>query len=448
MLKFIHKHRIFLVFTLYSCVCWSWGWFVQVGRITEDKLVGYVGVAIGYLVVVLIAATIFTISFKYLRQKYKSDKPNIWLLRAIVVWAFAEFLAAWLAAAIWMGQEGSLDTTLPFSSLAPLLAHTPIVYISRFVGFYGLSAVITIGMAGIYFKKTRRSMIYYWLVIVIATTAAWKFYEKPNLPPVQATIVAETLDSRISVNPSGSELIVLPEYGLDEVTGHNINPRFNPTDNSEYYFVGSRQTSVRTGHTNELIFGSKSQGNTNVQPKTRLIPLGEYLPYGFEMGTWLLARSAYTDFQIRRAVIKGNKPIQTFRINKQLVVGAEVCSSMIAPHDYRQLVKQGATVLTNSASLEVFEGSRLYRWQDEGFAKFIAVANARPFLQSTNNWPAVALDHNGKQLVQIYPHNQAQVSVSPNSTRTIYSYLGEWVAAVGAGLAIFEVLRRWHQKRR
>lgn len=446
-MNFVRKHKLFLVFALYSGLCWSWLWFVRVGRITDDSLIGYGGIALCYLVVVAISAAVFTQFYRYLRRRYKTDKAYIWILRAVVTWAFAETLVAWLVAIVWMGQNGSLDTTLAFSSLTPFLAQTQLVFLSRFVGFYGLSAVIAVGIAGLYLKKTRPKMIYYWPIVVLLTTLAWSIYQRPSLPSLKATIVAETLGQKVTVDPKNSQLVVLPEYGLDEQTDNMRYTRFNPADKSDYYFVGSRQTVVTAGNTNVLVFGSRRQAVIQLQPKTRLIPNGEYLPYGLEMGTWLLARSAYTDFQIRRAVIRGDKPIQPFRINQQLVVGAEVCSSIIAPNDYRQLVKQGATVLTNSASLEVFEGSWLYRLQDNGFAKFIAVANARPFLQSTNHWTASALDHNGRLLAQTNPHSQIQVEVSPNNTKTIYGYLGEWLAAAGAGLIIYEIILRWRKKR-
>lgn len=439
---------MFLIFCLYSGLCWSWLLFVRVGRITDDVIVGYGGVIFCYLLVVVISAAVFTQFYKYLKRLHKTDNAVIWLLKAIVVWAIAEALVAWLVALVWMGQNGSLDTSLAFSTLTPFLAQTPLVYLSRFVGFYGLSAVFAVGLVGIYIKQTRRFIPFYWIIVVFLTVLAWKLYQHPTLPPIQATIVAETLDKKVEVKPMGSKLILLPEYGLDEQTSNVHYTRFDPADYSDYYYVGSRQTAVPTGHTNVLIYGSQDQGIVKLQPKTRLIPNGEYLPYGIEMGTSLLARNVYTDFQIRRAVVKGNKQIQPYRINDQLVVGAEVCSSIIAPQDYRQLVRQGATVLTNSASLEIFEGSRLYSWQDDGFARFIAVANARPFLQSTNHWPASALDQNGHLLAQVYPHSQKQVQISPNVTKTIYVYLGEWLAAIGAGLLIFEAINNLLQKRR
>ena len=137
-----------------------------------------------------------------------------------------------------------------------------------------------------------------------------------------------------------------------------------------------------------------------------------------------------------------------YAFNKQLVVGAAACSSIISTEDYRSLVNQGATVLTNSASLDIFNGSRLFNWQHRGLAKFMAVANARPLLQSSNNWPAFALDQNGNQLAQIQPVGSTQVTITTNNKKTPYTLLGEWPAYVGGVWLIVDIFLAWQRSKK
>lgn len=447
MLTFIKKHRLYLAFTIIVGLFWSWVWFINASRITSNNLVAYTAITICAPILFLVSAAAFTVNFRYLKKKYRHDKPYVWLLRAVVVWAFAEALAAWLVAFILMGRNGSLDNVLPFSSLTPFIMYTPLRFLSRFVGFYGLSAVVVVGITGIVLAKTRRLMPFYWLVVLLLTGGAWQLYRQPNQPDQLVTIVSERLDKKVVVDPQNSKLIVLPEYGLDDPLNPDEPPRFQKSS-ANYNYLGSKQTQVNNGHTNSLIFGASDKGVVKVQAKNRLIPSGEYLPFGIETATYYLSHSTYDNFQVQRAVVKGPHPIQPYRIDNQLIVGAEVCSSIMSTRDYRQLVKKGSTVLTNSASLEIFEGSRLYAWQDQGFATFMAVANARPFLQSSNNWPAFALDQNGKMLAKITPVNQQQISIRPNSTKTPYTYLGEWIAVIGGLLFAADLAQRFRTHRK
>ncbi len=424
---------------------WSWLFLVAVGRLADQPTVAYITITFAFLVITIISAVIFTVAIWYLRRSYQ-NKPNwTWLLQATVIWALAEALIAWLVAFVWIGRNGSIDNILPFSSLTPFIMYTPLKFLSRFTGYYGLSAVVVIGIAGLWLKKVRKYVAYYWLVVTLLAIGSWWLYRTPTGTTEQITIVAETLEHKAPVDASGSKLVVLPEYGLDDFNQSKPATRFKPqTDN--YYFVGSKQTSVTKGLTNELLFGSKDNGITSKQQKTRLIPGGEYLSFGVEIALRLFSKTTYTDFQVRREVVRGIKPIQPFYIDQNLIIGSEVCSSIMTPRDYRQLTQKGSTVLANSASLEIFEGSRLFAWQHRGLANFMAVANARPFLQSTNHWPAFALDYDGNVVATVQPVGSRDVNIQTNTKKTPYTYLGEWVVILGGVYISVLLIRKIFEK--
>ena len=443
----LRQHAIFLILLLSVGLLWSWLFLIDVARLStapSAKLATYITITLVYLIIVVVSAGVFTLACKYLRREAKT--PHWYTpLKIFVIWAFVEALVAWLVAIIWIGRNGSLNNILPFGSLTPLLMWTPLGYLARFVGFYGLSGLVVACLACLIVKSLRRYATYYIAGLFALSGLAWGVYKTATGPTVKVTIVAEQLGTRKIVEAEGSTLVVLPEYGLDEVD--NLKGRVQ-TRGNEAYAIGSKQTPTQNGISNNLVLASTDKGFMISQSKTRLIPGGEYLSFPVEVILRTVNKDTYTDFEVRRAIAKGDASIRPFSISDKLIVGSEACSSIINPNDYRQQTKQGATLLTNSASLEIFKGSRLFNIQHRGLAKFMAIANARPFLQSSNNWPAFALDHNGRQLAEIQPTGSAQVDVNTNRTRTVYSYLGEWVAYVGAVWLTIDLTSTWHRRPR
>jgi apolipoprotein N-acyltransferase len=132
-------------------------------------------------------------------------------------------------------------------------------------------------------------------------------------------------------------------------------------------------------------------------------------------------------------------------------VAAAVCSSIISPQDYRDFAKNGATLFTNSASLTIFNGSRLFAWEQKSLARFMSVANARYFMQSANAAPAYSLDINGHQTAETDHFNTVDVTAMTNTKKTPYTYLGEWLAWLGAllvGVVLIEKGRKYAKTRK
>ncbi len=441
----LKKYWAVLLLCVAISLLWSWLFLIDDARLLGSKFVAAAVMIIVFVVIVAISVFIFWRTIKYLQKNVKHSKNGWVIVKIFFVWAFAEWLVSWLVAVVWMGHNGSWDNILPFSSLTPWLMWTPLRFVTRFVGYYGLSSAVVTGIFVISSKNLRRYGVAYGVVVLLLTTASWGLYARPNGQEIKATIVAEWLGYPTKVVTNDSKLVVVPEYGLDRYTTKNISTRFD-TD-KKVYFVGSRQTSNPHGFTNTLVFGSNQQGFIREQQKSRLIPGGEYLSLPVEIMLRVYSPNTYTDFQVRRAVIKGSGKGEPFVINDGLILGSAACSSIIAPEDYRQLTNQGATLLTNSSSLEIFRGSRLFNWQHRGLAKFMAVANARPFLQSSHNWPAFALDHNGQQLAEIQPVNSKQVTVTTNNRKTPYTVLGEWPVVIGAVWLGYDLMQRYKKRK-
>jgi apolipoprotein N-acyltransferase len=173
------------------------------------------------------------------------------------------------------------------------------------------------------------------------------------------------------------------------------------------------------------------------QDKYRLIPGGEDLPYTLRVALRATNQVGTLDyFSFAKSVIRGQAQLSNYDINETTNIGAAVCSSIISPEDYRYFVNNGATALSNSASLTIFKGSRMFSWQQKSLARFMAISNSRYFMQSANGSRAYILNNNGDTVVEKYGINTASATVYNNSKRTPYTFIGEWLVFIGALLAL------------
>lgn len=433
-----------------TSIVWSWLWFINVAKLSSDKVTGFITIAVVFSLIVGISTYGFYLTVRYLKQQIRQSSPLIAIAKIAAVWAFAELAISWLVSIIWMGSQGSWDSVLPFASTSFIVIHTPLKYLARLVGFYGLSGITMAAIATLVVKRLRSYALPVWSVVILLSLIGY-WWPKTTSQPIKATIVAEHLGSNERLRVSGSQLIVLPEYGLDYTESQPVSSRLVVPENEQTYFVGTKQQAVDKGLQNLLLFGNTSDGIVSQIPKTRLIPGGEYLAYTVAPLLKSFDPTTYSDFEVRRAVIKGDIEIKPFRVSQQLVIGSGACSSIIATKDYRKLTREGATVLTNSASLDIFNGSGLFNWQQRSLAQFIAVANARSFLQSANDANGYAINGNGQEVAHIAPSGLRSVMVSTNSRQTPYTILGEWVAILGGlvlALDTYNFVRQRHHKDR
>ena len=443
--KLLLQNKRGIIVTFVLCVLWSWLFLVDVTNLAKSTAMGFALMMVAYVVMVALSSLIILKTWPFMGQRLK--KPS-WqsVVYILLIWAAVEFFLAWAVSVIWMGREGSWDNIVPFVSLTPIAVLTPLKFLTRLCGFFGTSAVIGTGIillaASIKNAKWRRLTGGYWLIVIGLNIVLWLVFSGANGPSLTTTIASEHLGRPQQISPGNSELVVVPEYGLDDYTSKNLHERF--TDNSQEVFItGTKQYGESDGNSNVLVYGSNKQGFLYTHQKTRLIVGGEYLPLTYEIFVRTFAPNLYTDFTVRRAIQKGDEAPRPYILPSGVSVGNAACSSIINPDDYRKLTQQGATVLANSASLEVFRGSQVFALHHDGLAKFMATANARPFLQSANDWKAFAIDHNGNKLIQVEPVNFTEVTIKTNTRKTPYTYLGEWMSYIGiiflGGICIYRI---------
>ncbi len=446
------KQPAILLLVVWFSLGWSWTLQTDSLDLAGSKSQGLILAVIISAINVAISVAVMWNMIKVVRWVF-ARYSNIWLSMAIAlpVFALADFLVSWLNTILWLGPQGRIDNILPLSSPTLIFINTPLSFAARLVGFYGLAAFIWLTLFLLWSKKTRKYALVPILVLSLLSLIGWAVYRTPSGTTFTAKIISESLDKRVpAINPTNTDLTVFPEYGLDEVTNETLSSRIEMnsiSDPTKHYFLGSEQVNPedRTGHLNRLIFGNTVDGFTYKQDKYRLIPGGEDLPFSLRFALRATNQKSTLDyFSYAKGTLKGPHPLVPFKINDTTLVGAAVCSSIIAPQDYRRFAQEGATAFTNSASLTIFKGSSVFSFQQKSLARFMAVANARYFLQSANSARAYALDINGNTVTEATGHQVLDVNVQNNTKKTMYTYAGEWLTYLGViiGLALLVIHRR------
>lgn len=424
---------------------WSWALQTDSLDLAGSKKQGMIIAIIVLIINVVMSVCIVRKGMSFARAQEKRIPKFLLVPVLLCFFAFVDFMVAWLPAVLWIGPQGRIDSVLPLGSASLLLMRTPFVFASRLVGFYGLAAFVWTTVYLLINKKNRAISIIPILALGVLSLVGWAVYKNPGDNLFKATLVSETLTARVSsIKTTDETLVVFPEYGLEGITNKNLHERIvAETDSQEKtFFIGSSQVfrQQRNGHENRMQFGNTTNGFTDAQDKYRLIPGGEDLPYIVRTALRATGQKGTLDyFSFAKAVIKGHNQLQPLRVNRQISVGAAVCSSIIAPQDYRDFANQGATVFVNAASLKPFNGSRLFAWQQQSLGRFMAVANSRYFLQSANSASAYAYDNNGRLLGQRYGVNTLDIAAQTNASKTFYTQFGELMA--WAGGIIFGIIK-------
>ena len=446
-LRFLRRRLVFFGFLTYSIFSWWWILEIDLARLASTSFAGKIMQIIVLVVVSFLSAGIYATSLKFLFKTLSKKQGWFVPIKLVMWWAATELFVAWAVCIIWYGVGGRFDNVLPFTSLSHFAVWTPLGYLSRFVGLYGFSGVVFM-LAMIFIKPELRKFIFPVVAVTsIATFFAWGLYRNPSGPIENVVLVSESSKQNKLLDvlrPKDRSLVVLPEYGLNSIDDEYYGKKISVKSPEEVvYFVSSRFTYEQDKIKNQLVAGDTKTGYIYKIDKSRLIPAGEYLPYVMQaFFNAVGANDLVKDFQARRQIYKADSSQQQALLTfGDMKVGAGICSSIIAPEDYRLLAKNGADIFTNSAYLGVFNGSSSYHWHHQAMAKFMSIANARTFVQSSTSGPAFVYDSSGKRVYYSEETAATELLVSLNSRRTVYSFLGEFLAIGGLVWIFVELVR-------
>ncbi len=354
----------------------------------------------------LIMCGLISLSFALLGFVLSRIGSNKYRLVALVLlFPIAELLRSYLYAIVSYGPGASLSPNYNWGAVAVSVAGTTFVYVSRFVGFFGLSAVALLIASLLYCAWKRRSVIFVGaLALLIASTyAAYRLDGSIKGETITVSVLhlaekedAKALELRHWPEP-GSDLFVLPEYSAISQNPQSAEVAKRMADN------GVSITTIVNGPsprgTNQLQFFNGVNQVVEKQDKTFLIPNGEFLPYLLQFIFWTVGKQNLSvDFKYTQQITPGSRPEEVYDTGS-FRVGALPCSGVSALNEYSRLSRGGADVLVNSASLSFFSNKSFYHTFAFNMARYHAVSNRKPFVQASRSGESYILDRQGKILV-------------------------------------------------
>lgn len=380
--------------------------------------------------VALVSALSFGLVLGLLLLKFRAAGANV-LPALPLMWALGEMGRSLALSAFLYGPGGSPGPDWNYGSLGLAAASTPLVYLSRFVGLFGLTAAAVMVNIILYLALGRRFRLA--LAVAAALLAinglAWQLYLPAN--GRQLRVAAYNLDAEA---PSAQEwraarlpardtdLFVLPEYSnfftLPETKARALKSLGAQT--AVVTSEGGRQTAP---HTNDLVVYTDKGRLVSRQPKTFLAPFGEYIPYATTAALKLdgqQGRGILERFRQSSQIQKGLQPEKPVRLGN-FTLGSLVCSGTLNLNEYRRLTRQGADVLTNSASLALVKEASLYHPYEYYQGRLHAVANARPFVQATRSGYSYIFSSDGTLLAGTNRKGLITATVSLQPKQTPYS---------------------------
>lgn len=310
-----------------------------------------------------------------------------------LLFALMEVLRSYLFAIMAYGPHGSLSPNFNWGALAVPASNTPVVYMSRFSTFFGLSAIVVVINICLLQLSRPKPVRYGLLLLVICFLSGVGWLSMPEVPSRVARLRIEVrgmTENQSVVDwtekdwpPQGTDLLVLPEYSglLESKDYHKILRRLSPN--------GLAVTSIRTSRppaaTNQLIFLNRNGDIVSRQDKTFLIPTGETLPYSLQLAFRAIRKqNAIVDFTYYQQLTPGALPEKPFVYNG-VSYGALACSGVSALSEYSRLSDEGADILVNSASLSFLKPDSHYHVYARAMARYQAVSTGKPFVQASRS---------------------------------------------------------------
>lgn len=429
---------------------------------------------IGLLVIYLILVSILSLQFLIFGLIYRKLKIQLFSKWSFVVlpaiWLVAEFLRSVLFSVISYGPNGSIGPFWNFGVLGFAAAVTPLGYLGRIVGLYGLSfAVVAINLAIFWLlnKRFKLPLIVLGTISVLTIVAVVAFANPKGssisigavqLPPTDDNSLTTQYQQQlkqdmqqIGINNNSIDLLLLPEYSEfftnDDGFAKDITKQY--LDNTGGIITSINGSDKEGGNSsNDLVVYSPDGDIVARHEKQFLIPVGEYMPYIIATLLRVTGQSQALEINESTQTIKrGEHKEPTVNVGGRSI-GALACSAAIAPELYRSMVAQGAEVLTNSASLGTFTYAPLYHAQSRQMARFDAIANARPFIQASTGAYSYFIDHNGEFTYRTTKTGLSfkELEIQTNTNLTWYSRFGEWVVFVSLILTTVLLVRAHTRK--
>jgi len=392
---------------------------------------------------------------------------NVWssrtcsLLTIPSAWIIAEYLRAWIfSLAIW-GEGALIGPFFTFNNMGYLLADTPFFYFARMGGLYGLSFLVVMTNAIIFLLLKKKYLLHAFAIIILIFLSSYFYVQNsesysndklsinvlllgipPKTEPFYREGFLEILEGEHIAPENQPDIVVFPEgFPLLSISGELENSVFSklfPDQNKKGFVVANKMTFTEKGRISEIIYRD-SKGNLIArQEKSFLIPGGETAPIVISAIAKVLGMDERIKiFRQNRQITKSAEPDYAVGLGDTRI-GAFLCSGILAPDFSRRLVQQGAEILINSASHNLWQGHPRISNDLELMARFEAMAHERPILQATYGGPSFVIDEKGA-IIKKSSLEKPEIflaKVYPKDKKTLTARIGDLPIIIFALLAI------------
>ena len=391
---------------------------------------------------------------------------GVWL--APWIWVATEWLRSWLGSGFPWALLGTSQSTV-----------LPIVQLASVTGAYGLSVLVAlVGTAAAIVALTPRRVhrlgvaAVAILLVAVAGLGALRVARGALLAegqPLRVGLVQGNIDQSIKYNPAHREAIVENYLGLSrQVIGEGAQIVLWPEASTPFYFDAEPAFSapirrlVQEARTPFIIGSDEFESGGGKQPdryynsaihvgpdgrsravyrKLRLVPFGEYVPLKHVLFFAKPLIEAVSDFSF------GTEPIVFDADGRKVSVA--ICYESIYPWIGRAFVGRGSQLLATITNDAWFgRSSAAYQHFDQGSIR--AVEEARYLVRAANTGFSGAVDPYGRTMVRTALFERAAITVDVRllDRRTIYSYIGDLVAWLGAVVSLAVLAAAWRIPKR
>lgn len=374
-----------------------------------------------------IALSVSPAIYSFLIWKFRT---NLFIpVISVLAWPLQEIGREWVFYFVTLGKQSLFGAHFSITALGYVLAENN--YFLQFAdtfGIYGLSfvlaligSVIALFIYGLVRKKYNSFLIALIISLVILSIPIWNKNLKTNSgtlsfalltadipisPDEKSSLVYKEMLEEIASSKNIPDVVVFPEgSGLssifpDKTTRENWLK--NLFGKKEVLVVSSNYTIDRNRKTHSLIYyDSSARGNIAIYEKMFLMGQGEYVPY-ISAPLFKILRNKNVDEHLNNLGANLEKGSEVRAVPyKNAVIGSLLCSEILSPQLYRDLVKkQNANILINLSHTSWFNGSESLFRKMKQMAKVHAVQNRTYFIQTSNGLPSFVLDHQGEIILE------------------------------------------------
>ena len=229
------------------------------------------------------------------------------------------------------------------------------------------------------------------------------------------------LDENIKYFKDKVEIIIYPESvlpGYLQIDNDIKKLVERNLKNANLHLIGANSIDIENNKIYNSVFAVDKDGNMNLHHKNHLVVFGEYIPFRNILSKFFGVLNSLGDFS-------KSTVMNVFKYDK-ISVGSTICSENFFPNLTRNLVKNGANLLTNHTN-DAWFGNSAAPYQHFVMNIFRAVETRKNVVVCANSGISAVINCAGNAVkkTNIYEQVNFITTVYCNDYQSVYSKIGD-----------------------